>query len=110
MRLLAINPQFRESDVHTSQRLTLDGVRVRIDTYTNKRDGNWYVDTYDGEDNPLILGLRLTTGLDMWFPYRYLALPPGPLFVSDHEEPTTDPALVTFKDNDATLYYGEVGT
>ena len=47
MSIIQITVQFREEDKHTSQTLTLDGVRFRLDTYTNKVDDAWYLDLFD---------------------------------------------------------------
>lgn len=109
MAIQEITVQFREFETHTSQTLTLDGVRFRLDTYTNKADGAWYLDIFDGEGDALVQGLALVTGLDLLFPYRYLAVPPGILFVNDHEGEREDPGLDTFFDRGAALYYQTAG-
>ncbi len=105
MAFVEITVQFREDETHTVQRVTLDDVSVRLDTYTNKADGCWYMDLYDGDDNPLVQGIALVTGLDLLFPYRYLDVPPGALFVNDHIPPREDPGLDTFFQREAALYY-----
>ena len=107
--IIEITPQFREQDKHTSQTLTLDSVRVRLDTYTNKFDGRWYMDLYDSLGAPLVFGVRLTTGLDLLFPYRYKdGVPPGVLFINDHAGPRLDPGLDSFQDREVSLYYQEI--
>ncbi len=108
MAIVAITVQFREDETHTSQTLTLNGVRFRLDTYTNKYDGCWYLDVYDGDNVALVQGLALVTGLDLLYPYRYLDLPAGLLFVNDLTGPSEDPGLDTFFDQGAALYYEEV--
>jgi len=105
MAIQEIKVQFRKDETHASQTLTLDGVRFRLDTYTNKADGSWYLDLYDEDDEPLVQGIALATGLDLLFPYRYLDVPPGILFVNDHIGPREDPTLDTFLDEAAALYY-----
>jgi len=106
MSILQITPQFHALDTHTPQTLTLDGVRVRIVAYTNIVDDAWYLDTYDGNDNPLVLGLALVTGLDLWFPYRYMPLPPGMLFVQDQTGlPMRDPVISDFVHKNMALFY-----
>jgi hypothetical protein len=108
MAIEEITVQFREDETHTSQTLTLDRVRFRLDTYTNKADGSWYLDIFDGDGVALVQGIALVTGLDLLFPYRYLDVPAGALFVNDHEGDRTDPGLTTFFDRGAALYYETV--
>jgi hypothetical protein len=110
MAIQEITVQFREDETHTSQTLTLDGVRFRLDTYTNRSDGSWYLDLYDEDEVALILGIALVTGLDLLFPYRYLDVPPGVLFVNDLVGPTEDPGLDTFISKGAALYYQTADT
>ena len=111
MSIVEIIPQFRETDTHTRQSVTLEGIRIRIDTYTNKVDGLWYHDVYDSEGVALFQGVRLTAGIDLWFPYRYkTTLPPGVFFVADHAAPFLDPGLESFQDRDASLWYQEAGS
>ncbi len=109
MAIVEITVQFRENENHESQVLTLDGVRFRFDTYTNKVDGCWYLDLFDEDDNALIQGIALVTGLDLLFPYRHLDVPAGILFVNDLAGPREDPTLDTFFDQGAALYYEEAG-
>jgi hypothetical protein len=103
--IIEIVVQAREDDTHTSQSLTLDGARFRIDFYTNKSDGCWYLDLFDSEDAPMVLGIGLVTGLDLLFPYRYLPVPSGVLFVNDHIGERQDPTLNSFFEDEMNLYY-----
>lgn len=105
MAITQITVQFREEDKHTSQTLTLDGVRFQLDTYTNKADGSWYMDLRNTDGDPIVLGIALATGLDLLYPYRYLGVPSGVLFVNDLAGPREDPGLDTFTDQGAALYY-----
>lgn len=108
MTIRKITPQFNGS-THASQVVILDGVRVRLDTYTNKIDSAWYLDVFDADDNPLITGLAIASGLDLFFPYHYLAaLPPGALFVNTQTGEPFDPTLDTWENDAAALYYQEV--
>lgn len=104
MSILEIIPQFREDDKHTSQTMVLDGVRFRLETYTNVVDSSWYMDLFDSEGNALVQGIALTFGLDLLFSYRHLDVPPGILFVSGNFE---DPTLDSFTDETSVLYYQE---
>ena len=97
--------QPRANETHTSQTLTLDGVRVRMDFYTNRSDGLWYMDLFDSQNNAMVMGIGLATGLDLFFPYRYLDVPPGVLFVNDHLGALEDPTLDTWQDEQAQLFY-----
>ena len=108
MAIQEITVQFREDETHTSQTLTLDRVRFRLDTYTNKSDGSWYLDIFDGDGVALVQGIALATGLDLLFPYRHLDVPAGALFVNDHAGVREDPGLTTFFQEGAALYYETV--
>ncbi len=105
MAITQITVQFRTEDKHTSQTLELDGVRFQLDTYTNRADGRWYIDIRDTQGDALVLGIALVTGLDLLFPYRYLDVPEGVLFVHDLAGPKEDPGLTSFDDQAAALYY-----
>ena len=105
MAIVHITPQFRKEDKHTSQTLTLDGVRFRLDTYTNRADLSWYMDLFDEQGAALLQGIALVAGLDLLYPYRYLDVPAGILFV--HSTPLQDPGLDSFDDEDVALLYQE---
>lgn len=109
MTIRKITPQFNGSP-HSSQVLTLEGVQIRIDIYNNKVDSSWYLDVFDLDDNPLVLGVAIASGLDLFFPYKYLSnLPPGALFVNTQTGEPFDPTLDTWEDDAAALYYEEAG-
>lgn len=110
MSILEITPQFRENETHTSQTLVLDGIRIRLDTYTNLEDSCWYFDVFDDQENALVQGIAIVTGLDLLFPYHYFdTIPPGILFVQDQSaRPFSDPLLPDFLDDTMALYYQEV--
>lgn len=106
MSVLEITVQFREDETHASQTLVLEGVRVRFDTYTNRDDNSWYLDIYDDDDQPMIIGIALAVGLDLLFPYRHLNVPPGILFVQDQGgQPFRDPILPDFFAGNMALFY-----
>jgi hypothetical protein len=109
--VLQITPQFRDNETHTDQTLVLDGIRVQFSTYTNRENNVWYLDIRDVDGAPLVLGIALVPGLDLLFPYRYLELPPGILFVVDQSGvPQTDPTLSAFINGDAGLFYATADT
>jgi hypothetical protein len=109
--IVQITPQFRPEDQHTAQRVTLDGIVVRLDSYTNTFDGSWNLDIYDADDAPIVMGIGVTVGLDLFYPYRHLGLPPGVLFVQDQTgTPAQDPGLDSFEGDRFALFYMEAGT
>lgn len=45
------------------------------------RSSLWYLDTLSIGSVPLVRGLALVPGVDLWLPYKHLAIPQGTLFV-----------------------------
>lgn len=88
--------------------LTLDGVRVRLRAVYVARSRLWYLDTLDLESNPIVRGLALVPGADLWRPYKHLAVPQGTLFVLSAQ--TREPGNLETQDVSALLAYREVGT
>lgn len=43
-------------------RTTLDGEPLRLQFSWGPKTRSWYLDLYDGQDNPLVLGKRVTNG------------------------------------------------
>ncbi len=107
--LRTIEAQIPADATNTSQILTLDGVQVRIVVKLLKNVGGWYLDTFDSDGAPIVTGLRLTVGLDIWGPYHeYPGLPPGPLFVHwQGGGEKQDPGETSFSDGDAQIMYLE---
>lgn len=105
MAIIEIKFQFRKDQTHSSENITLDGTRFRLDAYTNKADSSWYMDLFDSNDDPLVTGIAIATGLDLLFPYRYLAVPPGILFVNSLAGAPNDPVLDSFIQLEVALYY-----
>jgi len=101
-----ITPQFNGS-THSTQVLTLEGVRFRLDVYSNKFDDSWYIDVFDDQDSPIVEGIAIASGLDLLFPYQYLPVPPGQLFVNTQTGGLFDPTLDTWEEQRADLYYQE---
>jgi hypothetical protein len=48
--------------------------RLRF-AYANVVDGGWFLDVFDDDNNPLVCGIPLITGLDLLAPYYYLEIP-----------------------------------
>lgn len=104
--LRKITVQFRESDTHTSQTLTLDGVTFRLDAYTNRDSGTWFADFFDANGVALVRGIALVCGVNLLYQYQYKpGVPPGNLFVQDQSGLGVDPGLGSFFSGDAALYY-----
>jgi len=99
---LRATPQNRSSEFE----IELDGVRVRLRTYYAALNDRWYLDTRDLEDNLLVGGLALVPGVDLWRPYKYLAIPQGELFISDPL--SRSPATLETLDVSTLLLYREV--
>lgn len=114
MAIINITPNFEESAqenvtlTHVSYTEQLDDLTYRIDLKNNKRDGLWYLDLYNLEGTPLLLGVGLATGIDLFYPYRYRKVPPGVLFVSPQNAGSySDPGIDSFVEGTHTIYYVE---
>jgi len=71
--------------------------------FPETRTGGWSLDLYDGQGAPLVLGLGVRPKVEMLYPYRHLAVPPGELvcWTSDG----LDPDLTAFAEDRARLLY-----
>lgn len=88
---------------HHVTSVELDGRRYLFRFYTNKTARAWFWDLGDHAR-----GLRLTTGVDLLYPYRYLgveACPPGILWVADLEGLGRAPDLTSFAEKRHALLY-----
>jgi len=99
-----VQPDAAVSRFESTAKLETGGVWKFV-FWTNTQDGGWFFDLYDASDNPLVLGLGLSVGVDLLYPYRYLDVPPGILWVEDVAQTGADPGLTAFADGDAILYY-----
>jgi hypothetical protein len=105
MKVEQITVQFT-ADGNNPQTLELDGIKITIESYTNRADGGWYLDFYDDQGAIMFAGIAVVTGLDLWYPYHYKAgIPPGQLFVLSQTDRAFDPTLDTFSDASAILVY-----
>lgn len=103
MSLIAINPQPTGSESHWDTTVVLDGQRVRFAFYTNRVDGAWHLDIENDDGSAAVRGIGLVGGVDLLYRFRYLALPPGPLWLEGDED------LDAFAEKRARLLYQEVG-
>jgi len=115
MSVIDLTPSFAvpdrptETRTHVVVRPVLDGKRVRLDFAL--RAGQWTFDTYSGGGVPLIMGLGLSPGTDLWYPFRHFAdLPPGKLFVSPCGGlGYVDPEPLAFVNGTHLILYEEAG-
>ena len=97
---------------HYSYTTFLEEVQIGFRFYTNKPDDSWFFDITDVNFNPLVAGLGLSVGLDLFFPYRSLGptvIPPGILYCADlraeGDSPGFDPVLDSFENSTHELRY-----
>lgn len=110
MSLLEITVQPDDSVSHFRTTVLLPELdatlkRWTFDFYTNTADGAWYFDLENDGGEVAIRGIGLANGINLLYPYRYLDLPPGSLFVRDKGLEGADPDLQSFADGRAALYY-----
>lgn len=48
---------------------TIKNTVIKVRTYYNITDSGWFFDLYDVDDNPIVLGRAMTTGLELLFPF-----------------------------------------
>jgi len=90
----------------------LEGVQVGLRFYTNKPDNSWFFDITTVNFEPVVAGLGLAVGLDLFFPYRSLGItviPPGILYCEDlraeGDSPGFDPTVNSFQNDTHQLRY-----
>lgn len=108
--MLAITVQPNASVSHFRTTVLLpdaDGSRNRwtFDFYTNTADNSWYFDLENDGGSVSIKGVGLANGFNLLYPYRYLDLPPGALFIRDKGLDGADPDVDAFSEGRAALYY-----
>jgi len=116
MPIRELTVQVNDSD-HLSTQVNLDSELFRLDFYTTKvpdlstglppdMTELWYIDVYDSQGNALILGLGMSSGIDIFYPYRAIGAPKGKLFVAPSVDgPFIDPDATAFSEERAHLYY-----
>jgi hypothetical protein len=57
--------------------IELDGTLYNMSLYWNDREGHWYMDIYNEDLEPLLLGAKLVQSYDMLKDYNDVRLPPG---------------------------------
>lgn len=106
--LLKIAVQPRPEVTHFDTVLSLDRERWLFSFYTNSFDDSWYFDVREPDRTPVALGLSLSVGTDLLFPYRHLHVPPGALFLLDHQRSGRDPRVNDFAEELYDLVYWPV--
>ncbi|MEC9048880.1 MAG: hypothetical protein VYA51_12790 [Planctomycetota bacterium] len=104
---LYIRLRFSDAQRESEQDCELDGVRVRLAAAYNATAKRWYLHTFDTDRNLIVGSIALVCGVDLWRPYKHLALPQGALFL---EDPVLEaPASLESLDVSALLKYRQVG-
>lgn len=104
MAIINITPPFDSRD-HVSMSITLDDQTYRMDFKQNKQTNTWFMDLFDSLGAPLVLGMGLSAGIDILYPYKARQVPPGKLFVSPQFGAFVDPDLDAFEEGEAIIYY-----
>jgi hypothetical protein len=87
--------------------IPLDGVTYRIElTYKSRQEG-WYLNLYDVDENPLLLGKRLAVDTELLARYEIEGLPPGELTCVDMEGTGTEPTFESLGKQHLFWYFAE---
>lgn len=106
MAILQIPAQVNESQ-NFQFTITLDDERWRFAFFTNKIDNSWYWDLFDGDDEAILQGQPLAVGVDLLYPYRYLDVPEGIVFVIDTTGEGKDPQVDSFLERTHQVLYAD---
>ena len=89
---MTVHVQLRHTEEQRSsiQEVDLGGVRVRLRAVLSGLKDRWYVSVFDLSDNLIVGSIACVPGVDLWRPYKHLAIPQGQLFsyAVDREPPT----------------------
>lgn len=107
MSLLILPVQPAATVKHFHVVYTLEGARYGFRFYQNAFTGGWSLDVENDAGDAVVRGIALTAGLDLLYPYQYLDMPPGELFVGGTNG--ADPQGDDFVQGRAFLYYLEAG-
>lgn len=50
------------------------GRQLIVRTYYNQTDGGWFADIYDQQNNPILIGAAIVTGVGIVYPYPDLGI------------------------------------
>jgi hypothetical protein len=90
---VVILPLLTDDTPHYSFACELEGVTYSFEFLWDDRDGAWYMQIGDGEENPLTGMLRVVLGKSFTSQYVNPALPPGAFFAKDTSNSNVDPGL-----------------
>lgn len=111
MSILDLPVQTGDSEIGFSSNLrytiVLDGVQIGFTFFTNQHSDSWFFNIETVNFVPVVAGLGLSVGSDLFFPYRSLgdAIPPGILYCVDLTGAGTDPKVNSFENKTHILRY-----
>lgn len=75
-------------DSTPARRITTEfsGRQLVIRTYYNETDQGWFADIYDQQNNPILIGVAVVTGLGIVYPYPDLEIGEIAYITSDDSE------------------------
>lgn len=65
------------------QVVVLDDISLHIEIRYNSRDSAWMMDIYDGDDSPIVQGIKLVPNWELIGRFKDTRLPGGLLFAVD---------------------------
>lgn len=83
----------------------LGGTVFRVRVQYNGRDDSWYLSVSDVDENPLVMGVRLTLDTSTLGPHVGEDLPQGALAVIDPAETRQDPSRQSLDDEVMALVF-----
>ena len=83
---------------------TLEGEKFGFQFHYNKRYDRWLFNLLDVNNNQLLSGIPLLTGLDLLGRYKYENLPLGTFLVLDETGQNRDPGEVGLGDDFKLIY------
>lgn len=98
-------PILNDGTPHYEFECELEGVTYSFDLAWNDRDGAWYMQIGDGNQNLLCGSLRVVLGKFFTIRYRNAALFPGQLLCVDTSGQNTDPGLLDLGARVQIWYY-----
>jgi hypothetical protein len=87
------------------QNVSLEGVDYQLGFGFNDREGFWYMDLLDTEDNPIVYGIKLVSNVPLLRSLRVAPRPPGELMIVDTRTPARDPG---FDDLGVNVFLGYI--
>lgn len=90
---------------HYSFQCELESVKYSFEFIWNDRDGAWYMQVGDGEENILAGSIRVILGLPLLGRFRDARLPPGQLLAVDTSNQDLDAGLEDLGSRVAIYYF-----